>query len=144
MTFRPVSPFRREIRNLKAVRYLSEEWIEAANAAVDAAADSAPAAGVVIDQHVHDTISYRIVIERDGCLIAELSNDTATSVADAIFRQNLSTAQAVAQGTTDAHQAFLLGQITFEGNIEILIERREAFGWLEATLAPVMSATTFS
>ena len=59
------------------------------------------------------------------------------------FHQDLDTAQAVAQGTTDAHQAFLLGQITFEGSIDVLIERRDAFTWLAAVLAPVLATTTF-
>lgn len=143
MTFGSVSPFAPSIRNLRFVRYLSKEWIEAANAAVEAAADSAPDAGVVIEQHVKDTISYRVVIERNACLIAEFDDETPSPVADATFRQNLETAHAVAVGTTDAHQAFLLGQITFEGTIDVLIERRDAFGWLESTLAPVMAATTF-
>ena len=143
MTFGSVSPFVSKIRSLGFVRYLSKEWIEAANAAVEAAADSAPEQGVIIDQHVSDTISYRIVIERNACLIAELDNKMPSPAADAVFRQNLDTAHAVAVGTTDAHQAFLLGQITFEGAIDVLIERRDAFGWLESTIAPVMAATTF-
>lgn len=143
MTFVPISPFCLVIRSLDAVRYLSEEWIQAANAAVEAAADAAPVAGVVIDQHVADTISYRIVIEQHACSIVEFGGEPPTPAADAVFRQSLDTAYAVAQGTTDAHQAFLLGQITFEGAIDVLIERRDAFGWLESALKPVLAATTF-
>jgi len=126
------------------VQYLSEEWIEAANAAVEAAAATAPDARVIIDQHVHGATSYQVIIERDRCTIAELAAESTVADADAVFRQNLETAQAVAQGTTDAHQAFLLGHITFEGTIDVLIERRDAFGWLESTLAPIMAATTFA
>lgn len=123
------------------MRYLSDEWIQAADAAVKAAASTAPAARVVVDQLVRDTANYRVIIERDACSIATLEQGLA--LADAVFRQSLATAKAVAQGTTDAHQAFLLGQITFEGNIEILIERRDAFTWLAATLEPVLAATSF-
>jgi putative sterol carrier protein len=128
------------------VRYLSNEWIKAANAAVQAAASAAPANRVVVDQRVSNAVDYRITIERDACaivLIDDAEKGTDRPAADAVFRQSLDTARAVAQGTTDAHQAFLLGQITFEGNIDVLIERRDAFTWLESVLAPVLAQTTF-
>ena len=96
---------------------------------------------MVVDQLVHDVVDYRVIIERDACSISLLNNDLPP--ADAVFRQSRDTAQAVAQGTTDAHQAFLLGQITFEGNIDVLIERRDAFTWLASALAPVLATTTF-
>jgi len=128
------------------VRYLSNEWIKAANTAVQAAASAAPANRVVVDQRVSDAVNYRITVERDACAIVSLDDAETTTrgpAADAVFRQSLDTARAVAQGTTDAHQAFLLGQITFEGNIDVLIERRDAFTWLESVLAPVLAETTF-
>lgn len=128
------------------VRYLSNEWIQAANAAVQAASSTAPEARVVVDQRVSKAVDYRITIQRDACAIVSLESTTASSdspAADAVFRQSLDTARAVAQGTTDAHQAFLLGQITFEGNIAVLIERRDAFTWLASALAPVLAKTTF-
>ena len=128
------------------MRYLSNEWIKAANTVVQAAASAAPANRVVVDQRVNDAINYRITLERDACAIVSIGDvetDTDGPPADAVFRQSLDTARALAQGTTDAHQAFLLGQITFEGNIDVLIERRDAFTWLESVLAPLMAETTF-
>ena len=124
------------------MQYLSNEWIAAANTAVEGAAMTAPVAPVVVDQYVDGATSYRVTIERDACAIVSFENPPQ-SPADASFRQNFETARAVAQGTTDAHQAFLLGQIRFEGNIDLLIERRDAFGWLEITLAPLLAKTTF-
>jgi len=115
------------------MRYLSNEWIKAANTMVQAAASAAPANRVVVDQRVNDAINYRITLERDDCAIVSIDDaetDTDGPAADAVFRQSLDTARALAQGTTDAHQAFLLGQITFEGNIDVLIERRDALTWL--------------
>ena len=123
------------------MRYLTSEWIQAADAAVQAAASTAPEAQIVVDQLVLDTVDYRVRIERTACSIALL--DDGLAPADAVFRQTRETAQAVAQGTTDAHQAFLLGHITFEGNIDLLIERRDAFTWLAEALQPVLAKTTF-
>lgn len=81
------------------------------------------------------------MIERGACSITPL--DDSSTPADAIFRQSIETARAVAQGTTDAHQAFLLGHIIFEGNIDVLIERRDAFTWLADALVPVLAETVF-
>ena len=124
------------------MQYLSDEWLQAADAAVREAAESAPAGQLIIDQHIKGGPSYQVLIESGNCAINPISGDDDSS-ADAIFRQHRSTAVAVARGTTDAHQAFLLGQITFEGNADILIERRDAFAWLESTLAPLLARTTF-
>ncbi len=124
------------------VRYLSNEWIEAADEAVRAASSSAPAERLTIDQYIEGAMSYRVVIERDACSVGAVPTPT-TEAADASFRQSEATARAVAQRSTDAHQAFLLGHITFEGNVDVLIARRDAFAWLESALAPVMSHTEF-
>ena len=134
------------IRSLGVVRYLSDEWIQAADRAVRAAAAIAPAERLVIDQHIDGASSYRVIVERDACSVTTIGTPSAASsseAADAAFRQSVETAQAVAQGATDAHQAFLLGHITFVGDVDVLIARRDAFAWLEAALAPVMADTTF-
>jgi hypothetical protein len=125
------------------VQYLSSEWIAAANTVVEAAARTAPVAPVVIDQYVDGATNYRVMIERDACSIVSFK-DPPPGPPDASFRQNIETARAVAQRTTDAHQAFLLGHIRFEGNSDLLIERRDAFRWLEATLAPLLAKTTWA
>lgn len=127
-----------------AVEYLGDEWIKAADQAVSQAASSAPADRLIIDQHIDDQTSYRVVIRQNECSVATLTGDNSSPNADATFSQSLATAAAVAQGHTDAHQAFLLGHIRFEGEVNVLIERREAFQWLQDTLAPVMATTTFA
>ena len=127
---------------LLVVQYLSDEWLQAADAAVREAAESAPPGPVHIDQYIAGGPSYRVSVESGSCAIRLISADDDTTP-DAIFRQDRSTAVAVAQGVTDAHQAFLLGQITFEGNTDLLIERRDVFAWLESTLAPLLARTTF-
>ena len=131
------------------VRYLSDEWIAAADDAVRSDANSAPAGRIVVDQYIDDVASYRIRIDRGDCAIVSLRNGddghrgSDGHDADVVFRQSAETARAVAMGETDAHQAFLLGQIRFEGNIDLLIRRRDAFDWLASRLAPVIASTEF-
>jgi len=125
------------------VRYLSKDWIAAADAAVKATATSAPAGRVVVDQTIDDVVSYRVTIDATDPSVIEVSGHGHTE-ADATFRQTAATASAVAQGHTDAHQAFLLGHIQFTGDISLLIERRSSFEWLASALAPVLAKTTFA
>lgn len=123
------------------MRYLSDEWIAAADKAVRAAAANAPAEPLVIDQHVTGVASYRVRIAQGDCSVAALG--AGAEGADATFRQDAATARAVATGETDAHQAFLLGRITFTGDADVLIQRRDAFAWLADTLTSVMADTEF-
>lgn len=129
----------------RRVRYLSVEWFETANAAVQAAADQAPEGRVVVDQTIlspgEPPLTYRVTIARGQTEI--IREPPTTEPADAHFEQQAATAAAIVRGETDAHQAFLLGHIRFRGDIAVLIEQRAAFEWLEATLAPVLAKTTF-
>lgn len=124
------------------MRYLSEEWLAAADQAVRDASP-APAGKLVIDQRV----DHGDTVVRWRTTLASTSQigrvDDHEDGADATFRQSFETARAVAQGETDAHQAFLLGDIRFEGSIDALIANRDSFEWLERALAPVMAATTW-
>lgn len=125
------------------MRYLSDQWLAAADQALRARADAVPAGDLVIDQHIAEKASYRITVSGDQTSLSRIDASTATPGAHVVFRQSASTARAVAQGTTDAHQAFLLGQIRFEGDIEALINHRDALNWIEQTLAPLLEVTTF-
>jgi hypothetical protein len=124
------------------MRYLSDEWIAAIDLAVRTAAQTGPDQRLVVDQHVEGVIDYRIVVARTGAG-AWAGIDAAAPPPDAAFYQTEATARAIARGDTDAHQAFLLGAIRFEGDVDLLIERRDTMTWLEQVLAPVMAATTF-
>lgn len=130
------------------MHYLSIEWFEQANAAVQAAASEAPPGRVVVDQTVLNPgeapLTYRVIIEPGAAeIVREPASLGLTDAADAHFEQQAATAAAIVRGETDAHQAFLLGHIRFEGDIAVLIEQRAAFEWLEATLAPVLENTMF-
>lgn len=142
----PTRPICVSLHYDRAVRYLSSEWIAAAADAVERAQDHAPAEPTIVDQHVEDTVSYRVVIETGACSLTVLDDATdfpAEPAADATFHQSHATARAVASGETDAHQAFLLGKIRFEGDVGVLIQRRASFDWLAEVLSPVMAATEF-
>ena len=126
------------------MHYLSDEWLAAADAALRDAAATAPEGPLTIEQRIDGRLRYRVVIARNDARIFRLnSDDPPDSSADAVFSQTESTARSIALHETDAHQAFLLGRIQFEGDIEVLIERQEAFAWLDSALASVMAATTF-
>jgi len=125
------------------VEYLSPEWITAAQLAVAGAAADAPASQLVIDQHVTDHVSYRVTVAPSGCSLEIIEPNNDATTADASFRQDIATARSIATGGTDAHQAFLLGHIRFDGDINVLIEQRAVFEWLQHALAPVMATTTF-
>ena len=135
-----------DLRYPRGVRYLSEEWLAAADRAVRDASP-APSGSLVIDQRVEledgqpaTSIRWRTTLGAES-RVAVVSDDA--DPADAVFSQSFATARAVAQGDTDAHQAFLLGDIRFEGSIDALITHRAAFEWLEQALAPVMAATSW-
>lgn len=125
------------------MHYLSKEWLDAANSAVQAQQSSAPLARLTIDQHVGTEVSYRVIVERDASSVTPIDDAHDRAAADAVFHQERETAVAIAQGDTDAHQAFLLGDISYSGDVSVLIERREAFDWLQATLTPLMADTSF-
>lgn len=136
------SQLNRHPRYARGVRYLSEEWLAAADRAVRDASP-APSGPLVIDQRVardNTVVGWRTTFGAGSTIVAIDGN---AGDADAVFSQSFDTARAIAQGDTDAHQAFLLGDIRFEGSIDALITHRDSFEWLEQTLAPVMAATTW-
>jgi len=125
------------------MRYLSDAWLDAANDALATSEAPPQGARLIIDQHVSDVGSWRVVIDDAPHIDRLAGEDPERSRADAAFRQSLATAHAIAVGSTDAHQAFLLGEIRFEGDINAVIQQRDALRWLQLALAPVMAQTTW-
>jgi hypothetical protein len=124
------------------MEFLSAAWIDAADAAVKKLASTAPQGSLTIDQHIPGRVSYRVVIDRvEAGVFAVDADGPPLGAPDAAFTQTEATARSLAAGDTDAHQAFLLGQISFDGDIDMVIARREALTWLQAALAPVMAST---
>lgn len=126
------------------MEFLSDDWLGAADQAVRDSAATAPAIPLTIDQHIEGVVSYRVVIDRGVASVQRIdATNTSLGAPDAAFTQSAETARSLASGETDAHQAFLLGEITFAGDIDVVIARRDALDWLQAALAPVMELTDF-
>ncbi|MEM7093476.1 MAG: hypothetical protein AAF567_10780 [Actinomycetota bacterium] len=120
------------------MQYLSDAWFAAADAAVRGAGP-APSGPLTIVQQVDGVGAWKVTLGASPEIRRFAPG--VEEAADATFRQTAETARRIARGETDAHQAFLLGDISFDGDITRLIEHRAALDWLEAALAPVMAAT---
>lgn len=115
---------------------LSDAWFDAVQAVFDAAAPS-PNGPLILDQHFSDRAEdgYRVVLG-DAPTITPLRDLAADAAApDASFTQSFESAQRIARGEADAHQAFLLGDIGFSGDASAVIAHRASLDWLAAAMA---------
>jgi len=122
--------------------YLGDAWIHAAN---DALASSEVVPGddpIFIAQHVDDACAYLISITKSGTSVVDLAGDQPPATA-LRFRQSWATACSIARGETDAHQAFLLGEVHFSGDIATLLASAPVLNSIASALEPVMAQTTF-
>ncbi len=120
------------------MRYLTKDWFDAVEAAI-----SSIKLGNDTQFSVGQTVgsaTWTIVFRSDGAVLAR---DRDPSTADVAFSQSFDTAQSIAAGTTNAHQAFLLGSIAITGDVALLVRERAAFVEVEDALRPVMELTTF-
>lgn len=122
--------------------YLSDTWIDAANHALAADSTLFDNAELAIFQQVTGARSYLVTITGVRAWIVDTNH--ADPPPNALcFQQDWATACRIARGETDAHQAFLLGEIRFSGDIASLITHATTFDRLAGALAPVMARTTF-
>lgn len=118
--------------------------MEAADAAIREHDTPIPASDMVVDQLIGDDLGYRVTLSNAGSsLIPRSASDTIGRPADAVFSQSWETAAAIAAGTADAHRCFLLGEIDFRGDIDLVISQRGVFEWLQQALLPLMAVTSF-
>jgi putative sterol carrier protein len=127
-------------------RYLTPEWVEAAQRAVDG--DPTVAVGAkgvhVIIQHVvtggpGGDATYHVIIEDGSVRIVH----GETSKATATFEQDWETAVAVTRGELSAQAAFMTGRIRVRGDLPKLIEYGNLFGDVGDVFAGVRSSTTY-
>ncbi len=148
------------------VQYLSDEWFSAATEAIATAGALPGPCDLTVHQRVDDlTWSVRFFDQRAELLRTALSSDTAVPRDTALsrdtalprdtasdggadsqvsFSQTRDVANSIGSGQRDAHEAFLLGDVVFDGDVELLIKHRAVFDWLESALAPLMAITTFT
>jgi putative sterol carrier protein len=128
---------------MPGLAYLSNEWIEALDAAL---ASSAFAAGVrlVIQQVVTDVngtdAAYHVTVEDGKASVGpgHAADPTVT------FTQDHATAVEIATGRLSAQQAFMAGRLRVRGELTVLAERQAELDAIDAALAPVRARTDFS
>jgi hypothetical protein len=131
-------------------RYLSPEWFEAAQAAIDAASgpsesigESLPDSAMVVEHVVTGTgegdVTYHLRLEDGGVRLER----GAAGDAIVVFTESYDTAAAIARGDLSAQTAFMAGRIRVRGDLSRLMEQSEAFRDIEGVLAGLRSETTY-
>jgi hypothetical protein len=124
------------------VRFLSDEWLDALDAAVRREPRFRTTSGdLVIQQTVTGTewgdVTYRIELGPDGGRVAvgAVLDPTVALATD------LETAQRTARGEAAALHAVLDGRIRIEGDVARLLEVRESLAQPDDTFAAVRAVT---
>jgi len=127
-------------------RYLSAEWLEAVGAAAAGSDDLRRASDGVrltVQQRVTDgpdgEVTFHVVLD-DGAVAVRRGEALD---ADVTFTQDHATAVAVATGEMAAQAAFMVGRLRVTGDVQRLMEHRDAFSGLDAALAGVRETTEY-
>ncbi len=121
------------------LEYLSDEWIQAADAALRASGLRAPdGERFAVEQQVGEVV-FHMVFDSDG---ASVRTGAATDPA-VVFYQRRNTAVAIAQGEQSAEEAVLNGEITFEGDPMALLSHRRLLTRAEDVFADVRARTAW-
>ena len=117
--------------------YLSEKWIQEADAVLRASGLRTPdGERFAVEQHVGEVV-YHMVFDADG---ASAHFGTATNP-DVVFRLSRGTAVAIARGQLSAQEAVLNGKVAFEGNPMALPSRRRLLARAEDVFADMRAHT---
>ncbi len=121
------------------LEYLSDEWIQAADAALRASGLRAPdGEQFAVEQRVGEVV-FHLMFDSDG---ASVRPGAATDPA-VVFCQSRNTAEAIAQGEQSAEEAVLNGEITFEGDPMALLSHRRLLTRAEDVFADVRARTAW-
>ena len=119
------------------MRYLSDEWIDQANAAVSGLEPSAEPFAV----------SYTIIDGPDGerSYTLDLSGPSIRQGADAPvgLRMRWDVAKDIATGTTSAQRAFLDGNMRIEGDAQALVGNADSMVAIDVALTDLRASTTY-
>jgi putative sterol carrier protein len=128
------------------LRYLSPEWLDAAQAEMDSS-ESLPSVAdglAFVVQHVvtdgpDGDVSFHVRVDGTGVQLQKGDAPDATVV----FTEDYGTAAAIARGELSAQSAFMKGRIRVSGDLAKLIEQGTAFGEIADMLARLRSDTTY-
>lgn len=128
------------------IRYLSDEWIEAANDAVSTSAELKKAAvgqDVTIAYEVTGTPSGKVRYamtfkDGDASVTAGKHADAATA-----FTLDYDTARQIAQGELSAQAAFMQGRMKLDGDVTVLIGQYRLIDETEDALRELRGKTDY-
>lgn len=127
-------------------QYLSDEWIERADAALAANADLAEVAAEV-DLTIQYEVSGAPVGKRSYALRLERGTasieDGPHPDAPVTFTLDYRTAAAIARGETSAQAAFMRGDLKLGGDMTVLIRQHDLLGALDDAMAELRADTDF-
>jgi len=122
------------------MKYLSTEWIEQANKAVEggAGSDGDSAIGFVVTNGPDGDRSYSIVLGTDSAGVVE-----GVESAGVTLTMDWNLAASIAQGNASAQRAFLDGQIRLGGDARVLLGNSEAIAEIDRRLAKLRKLTVY-
>jgi hypothetical protein len=131
------------IASSPVVRYLSDEWFDAAARLLpgEPAPPGEPDGGFVVQQLVDDAggaeVAWHIVVDHGTARLRRGHHARP----DITLSCDLTTAWEVHQGHLSAQAAFMAGRLRLGGDASALLANREALAALDDRLAPLRAAT---
>lgn len=119
------------------LEYLSNEWIEEADAAIRASGLCTPDGHRFAVQQQVGEVMFHMVFDGEG---ARVSSGPAPDP-EVVFSQTRETAVAIAKGELSAEEAVLNGDVTFEGDPMALLSHRRLLARAEDVFAEVRGRT---
>jgi putative sterol carrier protein len=127
-------------------RYLSPEWLEAAQRAIDAseALREAVTGLDMVVQHVvtggsDGAVTYHVRFDGNGVAIRAGQAPDPTVV----FTEDYATAAAIGRGDLSAQGAFMTGRIRVHGDLPSLVGQSDALSGIDDVLAGLRAETSY-
>jgi hypothetical protein len=128
------------------VQYLSDEWLDALDAAVQDAPSLRSLAPLVIESVVtgvprRGEVRYRLAIDAGG---ARARRATASDAAAEVrLTTDYATAAAIARGTENAQTALARGRLSLGGDMNVLLAHADTLAALDDLSARLRAGTTY-
>ncbi len=127
------------------IAYLSDAWIDALDAALDASSAFATLAPLVLEQVVENTprgeVRYRLTVDAHGAHARRSNADDPAP--DLRITTDYATATAIARGRENAQTALAGGRLRIGGDIGVLTSRADAWNGLDDAAASLRAQTSY-